>query len=837
MRARRCAIPSPHSPARSCARENAGGARPARGGNGVKFRSLRIDGFGRVADRTFAFGPGLNVVVGPNEAGKSTLAAAIVAALYGLQRGEKERWRPWTGTSYATALTYETADGALWEVHRAFERDTKGVRVYDADGNDAAARLGKGKTLNPGEAHLQIPLDVFLQTACARQRSIALDSGSANDVSTALAHALGGGPKEDAALGAITRLDDAQRKYVGTDRAHKNIPLRKLRDQEQSQCRAAEEARGALRRLASLREMIAVERTKRDRDDAAATLIERRTRALRAAHLRARLDALQEYREDLAAQQIARAAYDDVAEFAADRVADLDDAYHSWRSAQSVADAAASGVADEALTAAERDELAERRRDGGVFDDDAFGALRAAAAQAQAAHARSTAAAGEAAAARHDGDGGGTASDALLAAVLAATAADACVAIAHLWLWTAVASVVALVLGFAAAARARSRAERRREAAAKQRLADGALADEQIAATAVARVLEPLGIATLEELARRRARFAALTMREQAAHKAESRSRTAREAAAAAATSFDTLADALVPDVTGEREARRFAAHRRAARRREREGLDARLAMLAMQRGNILQGDEEFTLQAELEALLAAGVEPAAQDDPQTLRALERERTELDARAREADRVVANLQGELRAAEENVPDVAALDEALAATRADCARLEAFDRALKLARTTIDARKDEAHRAFARRLEEYSADILGTITAGRYGEIRLDPATLAIRVRIPETGAIEDIDRLSAGTRDQIALVVRFATARMFAEGLETPPLILDDPFAFWDTARIERCVPILLHGARDTQCILFTASPDLAAAATEAGAHRIELTAALSTVG
>ncbi len=151
--------------------------------------------------------------------------------------------------------------------------------------------------------------------------------------------------------------------------------------------------------------------------------------------------------------------------------------------------------------------------------------------------------------------------------------------------------------------------------------------------------------------------------------------------------------------------------------------------------------------------------------------------------------------------------------------------------MKLARKTIATRKDEAHTAFARRLEEYSAGVLGTITAGRYGEIRLDPATLAIRVRIPETNGFEDVDKLSAGTRDQIALVVRFATARMFAEGLETPPLLLDDPFAFWDTDRITRCLPILMHGALDAQCILFTASPDLADAVEAAGGTRIDLRA------
>ncbi|HEY6233747.1 MAG TPA: hypothetical protein VIW69_01425, partial [Candidatus Elarobacter sp.] len=247
--------------------------------------------------------------------------------------------------------------------------------------------------------------------------------------------------------------------------------------------------------------------------------------------------------------------------------------------------------------------------------------------------------------------------------------------------------------------------------------------------------------------------------------------------------------------------------------------------------GDILHGDDDRALQAEYDALLAAGVEPAADDDPQTLRAVERERAEHDTRARDAERAVANLEGELRAGEESVPDVAALDEALAATRAEIARLEAFARAVKLARETIETRKDEAHRAFARRLEEYSADVLDTITAGRYGEIRLDPTTLAIRVRIPETNGFEDVDKLSAGTRDQIALVVRFATARMFAEGLETPPLLLDDPFAFWDVDRITRCLPVLMHGALDAQCILFTASPELADAAELSGATRIDLRA------
>ena len=798
----------------------------------MRVRSLHVHGFGRLTECAFEFAPGLNVVVGPNEAGKSTLGAALVASLYGLQRGEKDRWRPWAANApYASVLKYETSDGARWEVHRAFEHDTKGVRVYDGEGRDAAARVGEGRSLSPGAAHLQISLDVFLQTACVRESEVALARGSANDVSTALARALGGGPKEDAALGALARLDAALKAHVGSERAHKNAPLKKLRELELQQARAAEDARAALDVLGSLREKIAAERVQRDHDAAALVELERRVQALRAAHVRARLDALKEYRRELAALQSARATFDDVAQFAAERVPALDDAYHSWRSAASVADAAARDAAEEALSEDERRELEARRADAGALRDEAYDALRAAAAQADAAHARAAAAAHDAATARREGDGGRALAGGLVASAFVAALGDAALAIAHLWSWTAVASVVAIVLGSAAFARARAHAARLREAETKQRISDAALADERTAATTVAGVLEPLGVVSVDELVRRRERFGALSIREAAARKSEARARTTREQADAEAARFDELAAALVPDVPGPRDALRAAAHHRAARRRERDGLDARLAMLALRRGDILHGEDDFALEAEYAALISSGVEPAASDDPHKLRAFERARAERDARARQADRVVADLEGELRAGEAKVPDVAALDEALAATRAEIARLEAFARAIKLARKTIDERKDEAHRAFARRLEEYSAGVLGTITGGRYGEIKLNPTTLAINVRVPETSAFAELEQLSSGTRDQIALVVRFATARMFTEGLESPPLLLDDPFSFWDADRIARCLPVLMHGTHDAQCILFTTSPELAAAAASAGANRIDLAA------
>jgi DNA repair exonuclease SbcCD ATPase subunit len=171
----------------------------------VKIRRLTIAGFGRLSGRTFAFADGLNVVYGPNEAGKSTVAAAIVASLYGNGR-RKEAWQPWDGSAYATTLFYELTDGRSFEVQRDYSRDGKGVRIYDRDGNDVAAAVALGRTISPGDVHLKMPYDAFINASCVLQQSVGIDTERNAPIATALARALDGGPKEEAAVGAVRRL-------------------------------------------------------------------------------------------------------------------------------------------------------------------------------------------------------------------------------------------------------------------------------------------------------------------------------------------------------------------------------------------------------------------------------------------------------------------------------------------------------------------------------------------------------------------------------------------------------------------------------------------------------
>lgn len=797
----------------------------------MKLRRLTVAGFGRLAGRTFAFTDGLNVVYGANEAGKSTLAAAIVASLYGSGR-RKEAWRPWDGGTYATTLFYELSDGREFEVQRDYARDAKGVHIYDRDGNDISGDVAMGRTISPGDVHLKIPYDAFINASCVLQQGVGIEAERNAPIATALARALDGGPKEDAALGAVKRLEDARKAHVGTPRSTVNNPLKALRDGLTRRTAEADTARNRRDALATLRERRGANLAERDRLAERRAGAERELKTLQAAELRSRLEQLRVYRNDLAALQSERGQYDDVAGFPAERIGELDAAFYAWRSAENAAVSAETESALRALTLVERSELAARRADAGAIDDVEFQALHAAADAAAAARSAATAAANEAAAARREGDGGRTLAGAALAvgAVFGVLALG--MAIAHWWSFTEVFAAITAVAFAIVGWRSRERIRNARAAARKQRIADESLTAERNASATVAAVLDRLGVTSIEDLTHRRERLAELLRMRANAERASARAAELRGEERRTAATFDDVAEELVPGAPGTRAERHAIANERTQRRRKRDGVDSGMAMLALQRSEILRGDEEFALVGERDALAAAGIVPAETYSRALRDEVQARISELDRLMRDAELATATLTVELNLGENAIPDLAPLEEDVERLRAELDGLDTFDRALALAASTVSRLTREAHQAFARRLETYAAPALRDVTGGRYSEIRVDPTTFVVKARVPETDQIVDLESLSAGTRDQVYLIIRIAMARMFAEGLELPPLLLDDPFAYWDDTRIARCIPIIAYNAFDAQTILFTASPELAAVAERIGATRIDLVTA-----
>ena len=68
-------------------------------------RSIGMENFGRFQGQTIEFRRGMNLVIGPNEAGKSTLAEAVPAVLFGTDR--LEQYKPWGRNACSASLFFE----------------------------------------------------------------------------------------------------------------------------------------------------------------------------------------------------------------------------------------------------------------------------------------------------------------------------------------------------------------------------------------------------------------------------------------------------------------------------------------------------------------------------------------------------------------------------------------------------------------------------------------------------------------------------------------------------------------------------------------------------------
>jgi DNA repair exonuclease SbcCD ATPase subunit len=189
-------------------------------------RRLRVEGFGTLHGE-WHFDPArVNLLCGENERGKTTLAAAIHAALFGLEadrRGYRgtstplDHYRPWNGRPYAVELEFD-ARGKRYVVSRHFGN---GKLTVLEDGRDATQdfRHGSGE-YKVGEELLGLSgPEQFARTAVSLQPGPTRFGGE--DVRpdgslTTLLEGMASSVTGDASsTNAIRVLDEALRNYKG----------------------------------------------------------------------------------------------------------------------------------------------------------------------------------------------------------------------------------------------------------------------------------------------------------------------------------------------------------------------------------------------------------------------------------------------------------------------------------------------------------------------------------------------------------------------------------------------------------------------------------------------
>ena len=90
----------------------------------MRLHRLRVVDFAAIQNAELEFGPGLNVLYGPNDLGKSTLADAIrLAFLLPHTSTQIEDYVPWTGgRDPLIEITFETEPQRIWRVRKEFRR-------------------------------------------------------------------------------------------------------------------------------------------------------------------------------------------------------------------------------------------------------------------------------------------------------------------------------------------------------------------------------------------------------------------------------------------------------------------------------------------------------------------------------------------------------------------------------------------------------------------------------------------------------------------------------------------------------------------------------------------
>src|SRR5713101_4444762 len=211
----------------------------------MQLTRIQVDGFGVLRATDLRFGKGMNLVIGPNEAGKSTLQEAILTGLYGFQsektRGPAaaaavERWRPWHDSAFRLALEFELETGEDMTAHF----------------------LTDGETASLGRRILGIPKDIFTGTACISRAEVMRieDSGAIREAITALADSA---HPDRTARKVLDRLRQERIERVGRPRGRTgplHLLAARLAELER-QLAAARQARSAVEELAQKREVVA----------------------------------------------------------------------------------------------------------------------------------------------------------------------------------------------------------------------------------------------------------------------------------------------------------------------------------------------------------------------------------------------------------------------------------------------------------------------------------------------------------------------------------------------------------------------------------------------------
>ena len=149
----------------------------------MKIDKLHLQDFGQFHDKDITLAPGMNIICGANEAGKTTTKDFIVGMLYGMEDPSDttgfagyEKRKPINGEGYAGSMEVKTEQGEFL-VERNFLLTQKSLAVKDLD---------TGREITPQNPDtlvgtlIQTDKSTYMNTLCVGQMELATDRAIAD---------------------------------------------------------------------------------------------------------------------------------------------------------------------------------------------------------------------------------------------------------------------------------------------------------------------------------------------------------------------------------------------------------------------------------------------------------------------------------------------------------------------------------------------------------------------------------------------------------------------------------------------------------------------------------
>lgn len=140
----------------------------------MKIKKIIIRNFGQFHNREFSFSPGLNVVYGENESGKSTLHTFLVSMLFGLEKAKGQesgkdsysQYEPWGSTGFYTGEMDFEAGGRVCHLERNFYYREKQTKIIDIQSGEIISEENGGLQMLLGG----LTKEMYENTCCIAQK-------------------------------------------------------------------------------------------------------------------------------------------------------------------------------------------------------------------------------------------------------------------------------------------------------------------------------------------------------------------------------------------------------------------------------------------------------------------------------------------------------------------------------------------------------------------------------------------------------------------------------------------------------------------------------------------